>query len=140
MRTMTRDEAEEWVIAAGQAWSDERAASWAITTESGEVVGRMTLGATNLEGGGADVRYRVVPSARSRQVASRALIVLTDWAICDLGLHRVELEHSSQNVPSCRVAEHAGYVLEGTRHSQLLHEDGWHDMHLHAYLSQAEPA
>ena len=30
-----------------------------------------------------------------------------------------------------RVAEKTGFALEGTRRSSLLHDDGWHDMHLH---------
>ena len=98
MRTMSRDEAEEWVVAAGKGWMEESAASWAITSLSGELVGRMTLGAVDLNAALADVRYWVVPLAR--------------------------------------VAEGAGYALEGTRRSQLLHEDGWHDTHLHAFLSQ----
>lgn len=139
MRTMTPGEAEEWVIRAGQDWTEESAASWAITTVSGELVGRMTLGAIDLGSAAADVRYWVVPPARGRRVAGRALTAVTDWGITDLGLHRIELEHSTKNVPSCRVAEGAGYALEGTRRRQLRHEDGWHDMHLHAYLSQDEP-
>lgn len=98
----------------------------------------MALGAVNLEGGLADVRYWVVPAARGRGIASRVLNLLTAWATTDLGLHRLELEHSTRNLRSCRVAEQAGYALEGTRRSQLLHVDGWHDMHLHARLNPAE--
>ena len=51
-----------------------------------------------------------------------------------VGLHRIELLHSTGNAASCRVAEKAGYVLEGTKRRQGLHADGWHDMHLHARL------
>lgn len=138
IRSMTLAEAEEWVVAANQGWIDETTASWAVTTFGGELSGRMTLGAINLDGGLADVRYWVVPAARGRGIASRALNVLTAWSITDLGLHRLELEHSTLNPSSCRVAEKAGYSLEGTRRSQLLHDDGWHDMHLHARLNQAE--
>ena len=138
MRTMNHDEAAEWVIAAKQGWTDESAASWAISTSSRGLLGRMTLGAIDLDSAAADVRYWVVPSARGQRVASRAATAATDWAITDFGLHRIELEHSTNNVPSCRVGERSGYVLEGTKRSQLLHEDGWHDMHLHAYVGQAE--
>jgi RimJ/RimL family protein N-acetyltransferase len=35
------------------------------------------------------------------------------------------------NTASCRVAGKAGFRLEGTLRSALLHTDGWHDMHLH---------
>ena len=38
------------------------------------------------------------------------------------------------NPASCRIAENAGYPYEGTRRQQVLHQDGWHDMHLHARL------
>lgn len=99
--------------------------------------GRLTLGNGSLAGGSADVRYWVVAHARGRGVASGALCVLTGWALSDLGLHRVELEHSRKNAASCRVAEKAGYLLEGTLRCRVLHEDGWHDMHLHAHLDRA---
>ena len=46
----------------------------------------------------------------------------------------VELIHSTRNPASCRVAENAGYKLEGTKRREALHADGWHDMHLHARL------
>jgi ribosomal-protein-alanine N-acetyltransferase len=39
------------------------------------------------------------------------------------------------NPVSCRVAENAGYRLEGTKRAEAMHADGWHDMHLHARLS-----
>jgi ribosomal-protein-alanine N-acetyltransferase len=58
---------------------------------------------------------------------------VTRWAH-EAGLRRLELAHSTQDPASCRVAGKAGYVVEGTRRRALLHEDGWHDMHLHAHL------
>jgi len=56
----------------------------------------------------------------------------------DLGLHRLELRHSTANPASCRVAARAGFRLEGTLRSAMRHPDGWHDMHLHARL-QGDP-
>ena len=38
------------------------------------------------------------------------------------------------NTASCRVAGKAGFHLEATLRSVLLHSDGWHDMHLHARI------
>jgi RimJ/RimL family protein N-acetyltransferase len=32
------------------------------------------------------------------------------------------------------VAEKAGFSFEGTQRSALLHEDGWHDEHLHSLV------
>lgn len=56
-----------------------------------------------------------------------------------LGLHRIEVDHSTRNTASCRVAERAGYRVEGTKRSQALHADGWHDMHQHARIA-TDPA
>jgi RimJ/RimL family protein N-acetyltransferase len=52
-----------------------------------------------------------------------------------VGLHRVQLDHSTLNHASCRVAAKAGFWFEGTRRGQALHEDGWHDMPMHARLA-----
>jgi RimJ/RimL family protein N-acetyltransferase len=40
-----------------------------------------------------------------------------------------------QNEISCRVAVRVGFPLEGTMRSALLHDDGWHDMHVHARVA-----
>jgi ribosomal-protein-alanine N-acetyltransferase len=52
-----------------------------------------------------------------------------------VGLHRIELNHSTLNTASCRIAAKAGFGYEGTTREQGLHGDGWHDMHLHARLA-----
>jgi ribosomal-protein-alanine N-acetyltransferase len=78
--------------------------------------------------------------ARGAGVAPRALQAGTSWALGDLGLHRVELVHSTTNRASCRVAAKAGYELEGTKRGDLLHADGWHDMHLHAKIARSASA
>jgi ribosomal-protein-alanine N-acetyltransferase len=52
-----------------------------------------------------------------------------------VGLHRVQLDHSTGNNASCRVAAKAGFRFEGTRRGQALPEDGWHDMHMHARVA-----
>ncbi|MBW8820072.1 MAG: GNAT family N-acetyltransferase, partial [Streptomyces sp.] len=69
---------------------------------------------------------------RGRGVAARATVVLSRWALDDIGFNRLELMHAVRNEASCRVATKTGFVLEGTKRSAVLHPDGWHDMHLHA--------
>lgn len=134
-RSMTLTEAEEWVVAANGAWTSETAASWAVI-EDDLLVGRMSLRAVDLEDGLADLGYWVIAAARGRAIAPRALVAVSDWAFNELGLHRIELEHSTRNHASCRVAEKTGYLLAGTKRSQSLHDDGWHDVHLHVRLGQ----
>jgi RimJ/RimL family protein N-acetyltransferase len=99
------------------------------------VLGQISLRTLDLAEGLAEISYWVAPAARGRQVAARALEVLSRWAFDVVGLHRIEVQHSTRNPASCRVAERAGYPAEGIKRSQALHVDGWHDMHLHARLA-----
>lgn len=136
-RSMTWSEAGQWVSTANRGWASETAANWAVTAKDG-LVGRMSLRTVDLEDGLAEIGYWVVPSARGRGIAPRALVAVSNWAIDELGLHRLELQHSTRNEASCRVAEKAGYPLESTKRSQALHDDGWHDMHLHVRVDNGE--
>lgn len=133
-RSMTPDEAADWIARWACNWQDETAASWAVTSD-GVVVGRAGLRGIRLGEGWAEVAYWTTAPARGRGVAGRALDALTRWAFDDVGLHRLELNHATSNLASCAVATRAGYAVEGTRRSQLRHADGWHDMHLHARLA-----
>jgi ribosomal-protein-alanine N-acetyltransferase len=62
---------------------------------------------------------------------------LLGWCF-DRGLQRIALQHSTQNHPSCRVAEKAGYALEGTLRSVWQLADGRHDVHLHARINSVD--
>ena len=132
-QTLDAAEALDWVAARAAGWAAETRADWAVVLD-GAVAGRAGLRVVDLAEGSAEVAYWVLPSARGRGVAPRAVAVLTDCAFA-LGLHRLDLRHAAANEASCRVAERSGYPLEGTARSSALHEDGWHDMHVHARLA-----
>lgn len=106
---------------------------------AGTVVGRVALHHLDLYEGFGALAYWVVPSARGRRVAVRAGVEVLRWAFEELGLHRVEVEHSTRNEASCRVAELLGCRAEGVRRGHALHADGHHDMHLHARLRTDVP-
>ena len=83
----------------------------------------------------------MLPAARGAGVASRALTAVSLWALGEAGFHRLELDHSTRNQASCRVAARAGFPLEGTKRSAAVHSDGRHDMHLHARVrGDGQPA
>lgn len=130
-RPASPEQVLQWFAHSRRAWQEETGASWAVT-RGDEVVGRMTLGGVNLDDGEAACAYWVVPAARGTGVASGALQALSAWALADGRLHRLWLDHSTGNVASCRVAVKAGFRLEGTKRSAAVHDDGRHDMHLHA--------
>jgi RimJ/RimL family protein N-acetyltransferase len=133
-RSLDEEEARTWIGSWPDRWAQETGAGWAIADESG-VLGQISVRRLNLLDGLGEVSYWVLPSARGRRVAPRALCALSEWVFDSLGLHRFELAHSTLNPASCRVAGHAGFAYEGTKRSETLHADGWHDMHLHARLS-----
>ncbi len=167
VRTMARDEALSWLRSWSERWRAETGASWAITRRdvpAGRevpvgpevladsewlrgrevpvgpevLVGRVGLRTVNLAEGFAEVGYWTMPPARGQQIAGRAVRAMSDWLFGVVGLHRLELNHSTRNPASCRVAEKAGFDYEGTRRQQGWHADGWHDMHLHARLAPAD--
>jgi RimJ/RimL family protein N-acetyltransferase len=133
VRSMTEPEVLAWLKSRSDHWAAETGADWAVI-EHGDLLGRVGLRALNLSEGTGEAAYWVLPGARGRGVAPRALCTVTDWMFAHLGLHRVELLHSTANEASCRVAHKAGYALEGTKRQSGLFADGWHDMHLHARL------
>lgn len=132
-RSMTDDEARAWIDAWPNRWRREAGTGWAVVDAS-EVVGQVSLRRLLLDEGLAEVSYWVLPAARGRRVAPRALSAVTAWSFAVLGLHRVEVYHSTANLASCRVAQRAGFAAEGTKRSEVRHPDGWHDMHIHARL------
>ncbi len=128
------EEAVAWIEQVRAGWDREVLAGWAVEA-GGHVVGRVVLRFVDLHDGIGEVGYWTLPSARGRGHAGRAVTALCSWALDDLGLHRIELEHSVRNTASCRVADRAGFVAEGTRRAATRHVDGWHDMHVHVRLA-----
>lgn len=124
-------EATELAMGWRQGWATETEASWAVVSESDRIVGRVALKHLDLHEAVAELAYWIAPEARGAGIAARSVEVVTDWAFA-AGFHRLQLEHSTANLASCRVAVKSGFVAEGTRRSAALHADGWHDMHLHA--------
>jgi len=75
------------------------------------VDGRLVPGDVTIEDG--IVTAVGVAGARGRGIASRALRLVSAWALDELGVGRLQLHADVENVPSQRVAERAGYVREG---------------------------
>ncbi|WP_344255540.1 GNAT family protein, partial [Mycolicibacterium llatzerense] len=86
----------------------------------------------------AGVAYWMLPAARGRGLCTTAVKVVCRWAFEEAGFHRIEVDHSTRNEASCRVAMKSGFREEGIRRSAALHVDGWHDMHVHALLATDE--
>ena len=138
-RSMTVAEAAEWIENAAWAWARETGANWAVVDQHDQVVGRAGFRSIDLRDGVAEVAYWTAPSSRGNNIAPRAVDAVSVWMFENVGLHRIELNHSTRNTASCRVAQKAGFLYEGTRREQVLHGDGWHDMHVHGRLDRDVP-
>jgi RimJ/RimL family protein N-acetyltransferase len=106
-----------WLDGYVQAPEGARAAFAVVDETTGEFVGFAALVTIDQEGREAEAGYIVSPQARGRGVAARALRLLTDWALNELALERVELRITPENLGSIRVAERCGYVREGVLRS-----------------------
>ncbi|MGC5030529.1 GNAT family N-acetyltransferase [Micromonospora sp. DT229] len=117
-------------------WSDGTKVALALAdpTDPAVLLGSVSLHRVHEDD--ASIGYWVVPAARGRGLASAAVVRFTAWAFAELGLHRIELCHAVGNPASCRVAERAGYLAEGTLRQSHRYGDGRrHDEHLHARLA-----
>jgi RimJ/RimL family protein N-acetyltransferase len=109
--------------------------AWAVE-EHGAVVGSVGLRGVNLVDHWVNAAYWVLPEARGRGVAARALAGATAYAFERLGLHRVQLQHAVANTASCRVADKAGFALEATQRESCLLAEGFVDEHQHVRVRQ----
>ncbi|MEU3900404.1 GNAT family N-acetyltransferase [Streptomyces sp. NPDC045251] len=131
----SEEEVRGWIAEWQRGWEQERNVQWAVADAAGDrLLGRVALRQVALGDGVAEVAYWTTAAARGRGVAARATRTLARWTLDDIGFQRLELSHAVANEASCRVAAKAGFALEGTKRSALLHADGWHDMHLHARI------
>ncbi|MEU9391323.1 GNAT family N-acetyltransferase [Streptomyces sp. NPDC048324] len=134
-RSDSEEEAAGWMQEWLTEWEGERKAQWAVVDAGTDrLLRRVALLSIVLAEAQAKVAYWTTAAARGRGVATRATNTLTRWAFDEIGFHRLELLHATANPASCRVAAKAGFALEGTKRRAAYHQDGWHDMHLHARL------
>lgn len=66
------------------------------------------------EYGGAEMGYWVDPRARNRGVATTAVRAVCQWAVTAAGVELIEWRCVAGNIASRRVAEKAGFLIEGT--------------------------
>jgi [ribosomal protein S5]-alanine N-acetyltransferase len=98
------------------------------------VLGGGSLNGVDLCQGTAAVGYWLAPGARRRGVACRAVRLVADWALHDLGLARLELTCGPDNEASQRVARRCGFSREGVLRSHMPFKDDRRDSVLFSLL------
>lgn len=140
----TESEVAEKFAEAAEAWAEHRPGMLMVATadQQSTLLGDISWRWSASEQlGVADLGYVVHPDARGRGVGRTAIALMTRWLMSPAGrgLARVQLDHSTENAASCRVAVAAGFEREGIRRGYLplLGPDGVvrrHDVCLHGTL------
>ena len=108
-----------------QDWSAGDHASFAVVRAAGgELLGSVSLHSIDREHARAEIGYWTVPAARGQGVAVAAVVAVCGWAFPALELERIQLFHAVENPASGRVAEKAGFVLEGRLRRSYRYGDG----------------
>jgi RimJ/RimL family protein N-acetyltransferase len=95
--------------------------------DDGVVLGGASLNDVQIACGQASIGYWLAPHARGRGVASHAVRLLARWAFGDLGIARLELTCSPDNLASQRVAERCGFTREAVLRSHIPFKGGRRD-------------
>jgi RimJ/RimL family protein N-acetyltransferase len=107
-----------WIERYERGWSDGSCAGFSIRDhEAAGLIGFASIVHLDLDAREGEIGYLVAPAARGRGVATAAVLLLTRWGFEDLGLERLELRIDVANEGSVRVAERAGYRLDGVLRS-----------------------
>lgn len=123
---------EQW-LERRAVWDDH--ASWAVIDEHGVLVGSVSLFQFEPASNNCQLGYWTAPAARGRGIAVDAVRCATSFAFANLDIERISVFHAVENEASCRVAQKAGFALEGITRKSWRYADGHlHDEHLHARL------
>jgi RimJ/RimL family protein N-acetyltransferase len=115
-----RSHAEGWVAHAAEAWAAGTEAAFVVAdARRGDVLGSVGVMRLDEERAVAEIGYWVAKEARGHGVATRIVRLTSRWAVCDLGVQRLELMTHVENVASQRVAEATGFVREGVLRSYV---------------------
>jgi RimJ/RimL family protein N-acetyltransferase len=99
---------------------------------SGEALGVVVL--LFRRAGTFELGYWLIERARGRRLASRAVALVSRWALTDAGAARVEALVVPGNVASQRTLEHAGFRQEGRLRSYLAINDSRVDALVYSLL------
>lgn len=82
-----------------------------------------------------EIGYWVAREARGRTVGTRAVRMLSRWALGPLGIERVELLVDPRNEPSNRLALSTGFAREGLMRAYRRRAEGRWDLVMYSLLA-----
>ncbi len=89
-------------------WADG-SPTFSICEQDLACVGHVWMNRSTSDTTTGSIGYWLLPRARGRGLATRAVRLISDWAIEDLGIRCLRLYTEPDNEPSQRVAERSGF-------------------------------
>lgn len=132
--TFTESGACEWMARQERRRKEGTGVVLAIAPRRGPAVGMIGVTGIDRYHRSGNLGYWVVPAARGRRVASRALATFLDWVYEAAGVIRLEARVALGNHPSARLLTGAGFVKEGVAQAGLRMGMGWVDVEVYSRL------
>ena len=115
----------------------QRLAGRSLTLAIGEELqGAVGITDVNWRDRRAEVGYWVAASRRGRGLGSRAVGLLSAWALSEGGFERLDLYASPHNEASQRVAQKAGFTREGLLRKLRYRHGEREDLYVYSRLAQ----
>ncbi|MEU2661865.1 GNAT family N-acetyltransferase [Micromonospora sp. NPDC007220] len=130
-----RADAESYLHFGRGTWAGGTSACFVVADGEDRYVGTIDLRLSSADPLLADVGFMAAPAARGRGYLSAALTALSAWGFTTLGLARIEWRANVGNTASRRVAEKAGFTVEGVARGGLTHRDERVDVWVGALLA-----
>lgn len=107
-----------------------------VLKATGRVVGTIGFMWYSQENSTAEVGYSLARWLWGKGLMTEALAAVLDMAFRELGLHRVEAQHETDNPASGRVMQKCGMRREGTLRGRILNKGRYVDVDLYAILRE----
>jgi RimJ/RimL family protein N-acetyltransferase len=130
-----RSDAESFLDFVRGTWAAGTGAAFVIADADDRYAGSIDLRLAASDPLLADVGFMTAPHARGRGYMPAALTALCTWGFTTLGLARIEWRANVGNTASRRVAEKAGFTVEGTARGGLTHRGERIDVWVGALLA-----
>jgi RimJ/RimL family protein N-acetyltransferase len=109
----TPDDARTYLAIARADAAVGRGVALAIADADDAFIGTIGLMDVDRAVGSGEIGYWIAPPARGRGVTVRAIALLRDWAVRDLGITSLDILPHRDNMASRVVAERAGFAWTG---------------------------
>lgn len=131
------EEAETYIKSRPAAWENAEEYSFAIfDAETKRFLGGLGLNLINQRFKLCNLGYWIRTSATGRSVASKATRLGAEFGLNELGLNRIEVVASVENIPSQRAAEKAGAKREGILRKALPLHGRVHDCVIFSLITE----